>query len=1031
MQWLRLDKQDKLLIQDGAKDHLSKMSPNNPLSVIAIFGAARQGKSYLMNKLAGDGGCGFAVSNRQDPCTVGVDIAKNTKTLQEFCSVDPTSSLLKDRNAQALMKQNSKIRVGFIDVEGQGDRDAAYDARIATSVLLVAKCVIFNWRDSLQKDKLLDMLGVMCRSALSVKLNDENDQNHGSGGGGGGFAKPFGHLHIVFRDWNYDGDKHSIEKQLLGIETEDKEDSIRRNTVRRQLMKAFESVTICLLPLPVEKTKDMKKVLTNDILSSEFNDAVNEVRQGICEQLVSGPRLWSNKPLTGPKISKLVPYIADALNEGKQVLPCSAFQSMIRGELSTLKSESEVALKSFLTKTREEMSQNASQSIHQFLSDIKTSPILKNDAIKCSNRIDEFRNELQEKWRNELTEILTDIENQYKDKVMIITDDNKVIQEQIDLFHNEQIDKQYSLTLTQLHRDAMWPFAVASGRVRLEVQYNDLYDHLPTPQAELIQTLDDLLASITHELSSFSELKINKTEIDNSLESLKDKAQLLLQELSDKNNELEEEIREAEQELCDLAMAALVGKMTEEETLKSESNAAKGYSTASSGLSGDRCGVLTSAICEQLEPKLESMGSDEGRIAELVAQVMDAGQEKLNDLLKMRRDVLEKDITHVAMSQQKWLCGIVMKELMVEAQDITIPSGDGYSTDKRTSLTDLLHRLSTAADIAITAIAKIGGIASPNQIASLINLPKYENRENVDFETFKNILFKKFQQDIENEVDKLKVDLQQAKEVSNATVRLTIQKEEEAVKEALLAKERMEQEKLRIEAENERKRIEKEEKIRNEKVKKEKIRLEKIQLEKEEKAKEKQRLKEIELQKAKQQAEKEAFELATTKAEEAAQQLAQEKAKNAAIKHAQKLKKLKDEKDTYDEERERLAAEREEVSDHGMVISEEEDEEEVIVPLKTSRRANTTASSNTVTTIAKAKKQASTSSSKKNKSSASGGGAKLSVAEAKEKMRAEQAERAKKRVNELGLDSATEESATNSSKRRSSVGVGKAKRSKT
>jgi len=38
-------------------------------------------------------------------------------------------------------------QVGFVDAEGQGDRDSAYDARIACPVLLAAKCVIFNWRD--------------------------------------------------------------------------------------------------------------------------------------------------------------------------------------------------------------------------------------------------------------------------------------------------------------------------------------------------------------------------------------------------------------------------------------------------------------------------------------------------------------------------------------------------------------------------------------------------------------------------------------------------------------------------------------------------------------------------------------------------------------------------------------------------------------------------------------------------------------------------------------------------------------------
>jgi len=54
---------------------------------------------------------------------------------------------------------------------------------------------------------MLDLLGVMCRAASSVDLGAR-----GSGGGGG---KPFGHLHIVFRDWNFDGDKAAVERQVI------------------------------------------------------------------------------------------------------------------------------------------------------------------------------------------------------------------------------------------------------------------------------------------------------------------------------------------------------------------------------------------------------------------------------------------------------------------------------------------------------------------------------------------------------------------------------------------------------------------------------------------------------------------------------------------------------------------------------------------------------------------------------------------------------------------------------------------------
>lgn len=60
----------------------------------------------------------------------------------------------------------------FADVEGQGDRDAAYDARLASAILPLTKCVIFNWRDSLQVDRMLNLLGVMQRAAHNVDLGE-------------------------------------------------------------------------------------------------------------------------------------------------------------------------------------------------------------------------------------------------------------------------------------------------------------------------------------------------------------------------------------------------------------------------------------------------------------------------------------------------------------------------------------------------------------------------------------------------------------------------------------------------------------------------------------------------------------------------------------------------------------------------------------------------------------------------------------------------------------------------------------------
>jgi hypothetical protein len=167
-----------------------------------------------MNCLAGGEGCGFKVSNQQEPCTVGIDLAKNTLSLKSFAEIN---------EYETTTKLPSNIKVGFVDAEGQGDRDTAYDARIACPILLAAKCVLFNWRDSLQKDRILDLLGVMCRAANSVSNSAETNSSSQAkqrlsrkdSSDSNMAIKPFGHLHIVFRDGNFDGDIVSMNCVFL------------------------------------------------------------------------------------------------------------------------------------------------------------------------------------------------------------------------------------------------------------------------------------------------------------------------------------------------------------------------------------------------------------------------------------------------------------------------------------------------------------------------------------------------------------------------------------------------------------------------------------------------------------------------------------------------------------------------------------------------------------------------------------------------------------------------------------------------
>jgi hypothetical protein len=63
-----------------------------------------------------------------------------------------------------------------------GDRDVTYDANLICPIVLASKAVLFNWKDSLQKDKLLNMLGIVARAAASVAPEEEDGGEGGVDG---------------------------------------------------------------------------------------------------------------------------------------------------------------------------------------------------------------------------------------------------------------------------------------------------------------------------------------------------------------------------------------------------------------------------------------------------------------------------------------------------------------------------------------------------------------------------------------------------------------------------------------------------------------------------------------------------------------------------------------------------------------------------------------------------------------------------------------------------------------------------------
>ena len=260
---------------------------------------------------------------------------------------------------------NSSMKIGFIDAEGQGDKDTTYDANLVCPILLASKCVIFNWKDSLQKDRILQLLGVMHKAAINVAEEGEIEVS-------GGSEKIFGHLHVIFRDWQYvDSTPESVKADLFKEERSADTDARLRNSIRSDIKNSFESITVWLFPPPVVSSAKLTNKLRVDELSDAFKTQLQALRVSLGTQL-SHPMKFAGRPFTAKTLGPLVTQIAYALNSGEVVRPMSAYLNMLKDEVDKQRIQAEDILKSITNKfvTKIEISaQNFSSKDFAFASE--------------------------------------------------------------------------------------------------------------------------------------------------------------------------------------------------------------------------------------------------------------------------------------------------------------------------------------------------------------------------------------------------------------------------------------------------------------------------------------------------------------------------------------------------------------------------------------------------------------------------------------------------------------------------------------
>ena len=143
-------------------------SVRTPVAVAAVCGRARQGKSYLLNRIAGAAaGGGSAVAPTQRPCTKGILLWSRPR-----------------RRARA-QSEGGPYHLVLLDTEGIDacDQTGQYAVQVLSLAVLLSSLVVYNQLGPID-EAALDRLGVVVEVARRVRVRSEAAKRGGGERGG-------------------------------------------------------------------------------------------------------------------------------------------------------------------------------------------------------------------------------------------------------------------------------------------------------------------------------------------------------------------------------------------------------------------------------------------------------------------------------------------------------------------------------------------------------------------------------------------------------------------------------------------------------------------------------------------------------------------------------------------------------------------------------------------------------------------------------------------------------------------------------
>ena len=326
---LRFDEgSKKFTLGEEALDCLRAVK--GPVGVLAVCGRARQGKSFILNQLAGaaaSNDAGFKVGPTVKPCTKGLWI---------WSAPIPTRT-----------PAGEPYHLILLDTEGIDayDQTGQYSTQIFSMAVLLSSLFVYNQMGGID-EAALDRLSLVTEMTKHIRVRAEEGANGkpraASAAELGRFSPSFVwllrdfYLDLADSDDNGGPSRAISPAEYLESALRSVDDrgpgAVAKNAIRDSIKALFPERECFPLVRPVNDEAQLRNLdaLSADQFRPEFKDGLNKLVTTLFARC--GPKRIGDDVLTGAALAGVAEAYADALNRGAVPVIATAWQSVAEAE---------------------------------------------------------------------------------------------------------------------------------------------------------------------------------------------------------------------------------------------------------------------------------------------------------------------------------------------------------------------------------------------------------------------------------------------------------------------------------------------------------------------------------------------------------------------------------------------------------------------------------------------------------------------------------------------------------------------------